>query len=160
TDINGNAAHSVFTRTCGLDVIDEDSTGRILSLAGLSGATVVEAALPPAGSLLLSPTNVSATTGSAQAITIAATDSAGAPAPGVHIDLQVSGQSLEHLLGITNANGKVTLSDTRYSPGTDRLRATGFIDGMLAASNDGQVIWTGGTVTPPPPPTDDGGDGG
>lgn|GEM_PF-1510363 len=33
TDVNGNAAHSVFTATGGMDIIDVDSSGQILSLA-------------------------------------------------------------------------------------------------------------------------------
>ena len=32
-DVNGNASHNVFTDTCGLNVVDQDPSGAILSLA-------------------------------------------------------------------------------------------------------------------------------
>lgn len=32
-DVNGNASHNVFTDTCGLNIVDQDSSGAILSLA-------------------------------------------------------------------------------------------------------------------------------
>jgi len=34
TDVNGNASHVVFTATAGLNVVDVDADGRILSIAG------------------------------------------------------------------------------------------------------------------------------
>jgi hypothetical protein len=34
SDINGNFSHNIFTATGGLDVVDVDATGEILSLAG------------------------------------------------------------------------------------------------------------------------------
>ena len=33
-DINGNASHSIFLNTAGLNVVDYDASGAILSLAG------------------------------------------------------------------------------------------------------------------------------
>lgn len=51
-DVNGNASHCVFTSTGGMNVVDNDSSGRILSLAyrGQIGTTGV---VPEPGSLAL-----------------------------------------------------------------------------------------------------------
>lgn len=32
-DVNGNASHNIFTDTCGLSIVDQDSSGAIMSLA-------------------------------------------------------------------------------------------------------------------------------
>lgn len=39
TDINGNASHNIFTATSGLNIVDLDSSGAILSLAGRGKVT-------------------------------------------------------------------------------------------------------------------------
>src|SRR5262249_50705363 len=39
SDINGNASHNIFTGTFGLNVVDFDSRGHILSLAGTGQVT-------------------------------------------------------------------------------------------------------------------------
>jgi hypothetical protein len=41
SDINGNASHNIFLATSGLDVVDFDSNGEILSLAGRGFVTPV-----------------------------------------------------------------------------------------------------------------------
>jgi hypothetical protein len=41
-DVNGNASHSVFTNTGGLDIVDVDAAGRILSIAGRQAVIAVE----------------------------------------------------------------------------------------------------------------------
>ncbi|HEY6991904.1 MAG TPA: hypothetical protein VH369_26160 [Bryobacteraceae bacterium] len=39
TDLNGNASHNIFTATSGLNIVDLDSSGAILSLAGRGKVT-------------------------------------------------------------------------------------------------------------------------
>jgi hypothetical protein len=51
-DINGNASHNIFTSTGGLNVVDYDSTGNILTLAG-RGQVTVGGVAPEPGTLIL-----------------------------------------------------------------------------------------------------------
>ena len=51
-DINGNASHNIFTSTGGLNVVDYDSTGNILTLAG-RGQVTVTGVTPEPGTLIL-----------------------------------------------------------------------------------------------------------
>ncbi|HEY3414453.1 MAG TPA: PEP-CTERM sorting domain-containing protein [Armatimonadota bacterium] len=50
TDINGNASHCVFTATGGMDVVDNDAAGRILSLA-YRGQIGTKGVVPEPGTL-------------------------------------------------------------------------------------------------------------
>ena len=47
TDINGNASHNIFTATSGLNIVDLDSSGAILSLAGRGKVTGGGASVVP-----------------------------------------------------------------------------------------------------------------
>lgn len=40
SDINGNASHNIFTGTGGLNIVDQDASGNIMSLAGRGTVTV------------------------------------------------------------------------------------------------------------------------
>jgi hypothetical protein len=53
SDINGNASHSVFTGTFGLNVVDMDPAGEILSLAGRGKVTGGGISTPEPGTLAL-----------------------------------------------------------------------------------------------------------
>jgi hypothetical protein len=52
SDVNGNASHNIFTSTGGLNVVDLDSSGNILSLAG-RGQVTAGGITPEPGTLLL-----------------------------------------------------------------------------------------------------------
>jgi hypothetical protein len=52
SDINGNASHNIFTSTGGLNVVDNDSFGHILTLAG-RGQVTVGGVTPEPGTLIL-----------------------------------------------------------------------------------------------------------
>jgi hypothetical protein len=52
SDINGNASHSVFTGTFGLNVVDHDAQGEIMSLAG-RGRVTTGGVVPEPSSILL-----------------------------------------------------------------------------------------------------------
>ncbi len=56
-DINGNASHSVFTGTFGLNIVDTDPSGDILSLAG-RGKVSTGGVVPEPGSVLLFGTSL------------------------------------------------------------------------------------------------------
>ena len=53
SDINGNASHSVFTGTFGLNVVDNDTLGEIMSLAGRGKVTTGGVVPEPTSILLL-----------------------------------------------------------------------------------------------------------
>jgi hypothetical protein len=53
SDVNGNASHSVFTGTFGLNVVDNDSQGEIMSLAGRGKVTGGGIETPEPGTLAL-----------------------------------------------------------------------------------------------------------
>lgn len=54
SDVNGNASHNIFTATSGLNAVDVDSNGNILSLAGRGGRVDPRVGLvPEPGSLAL-----------------------------------------------------------------------------------------------------------
>jgi hypothetical protein len=53
TDVNGNASHNIFDGTGGLNIVDLDSSGAILSLAGRGKVTVGGVTPEPASILLL-----------------------------------------------------------------------------------------------------------
>jgi hypothetical protein len=53
SDVNGNASHSVFTGTFGLNIVDQDAQGEIMSLAGRGKVTGGGIATPEPGSLAL-----------------------------------------------------------------------------------------------------------
>lgn len=52
-DINGNASHNIFTSTGGLNVVDFDSSGSILTLAGRGQVTAGGGITPEPGTLIL-----------------------------------------------------------------------------------------------------------
>jgi hypothetical protein len=52
SDINGNASHNIFTSTGGLNVVDNDANGNILSLAG-RGQVTTGGIIPEPSSVLL-----------------------------------------------------------------------------------------------------------
>ena len=52
-DVNGNASHNIFTGTGGLSVVDYDSSGAILSLAGRGAVTSTGLAPEPASICLV-----------------------------------------------------------------------------------------------------------
>jgi len=52
SDVNGNASHNIFTSTGGLNVVDVDSSGNILSLAG-RGQVTTGGITPEPGTLIL-----------------------------------------------------------------------------------------------------------
>ena len=52
-DINGNASHNIFTATGGLNVVDQDATGAILTLASRGQLSVTGAVVPEPSSLVL-----------------------------------------------------------------------------------------------------------
>lgn len=56
-DVNGNASHSVFTGTFGLNIVDTDPSGDILSLAG-RGKVSTGGVVPEPGSVLLFGTSL------------------------------------------------------------------------------------------------------
>jgi PEP-CTERM motif-containing protein len=53
TDINGNFSHNIFTSTGGLNVVDRDRSGDILSLAGRGQVNPGTGLVPEPGSVLL-----------------------------------------------------------------------------------------------------------
>jgi len=53
TDINGNFSHNIFTSTGGLNVVDKDRSGDILSLAGRGQVNPGTGLVPEPGSVLL-----------------------------------------------------------------------------------------------------------
>lgn len=53
SDINGNASHNIFTSTGGLNVVDFDSSGAILTLAGRGQVTAGGGITPEPGTLIL-----------------------------------------------------------------------------------------------------------
>jgi len=52
SDINGNASHNIFTSMGGLNIVDNDSSGHILTLAG-HGQVTVGGVVPEPGTLIL-----------------------------------------------------------------------------------------------------------
>lgn len=60
TDVNGNASHNIFTRSGGLNVVDNDSSGQILSLAffGPLGPGGPSGAVPEPSSVILLATGM------------------------------------------------------------------------------------------------------
>ena len=62
-DLNGNFSHSFFPGTCGMDVLDTDAQGRILSLATAGSVGGPTRVVPPTNYLLLSPPSATAHVG-------------------------------------------------------------------------------------------------
>jgi YD repeat-containing protein len=108
--------------------------------------------VPPSGSLTLTPNTVSQLSAGQSVTFIAtATDAAGNPVSNAPIALNVNGDNMLQLNGVTGANGQVSFTYAGANTGTDTVQALGTITGMFAVSNQVTVPW--GTAVAPPPGT-------
>jgi RHS repeat-associated protein len=108
--------------------------------------------MPPSGTIALTPNTVPQMSAS-QSVTFTAlaTDAAGNPVPNAPVALNVSGEDMLQLSGVTGANGQVSFTYTGASVGIDTVQALATVSGMFAISNQVTVPW--GTAVAPPPGT-------
>jgi RHS repeat-associated protein len=122
-----------------------------LSLTMASGP--VQTAVPPAGSLTVTPNPVPPMlAGQNLTLTAQATDATGNPAPNATVTWYVMGPNTLEANSVTDASGKASFTYTGASVGTDTVQAQGTITGMFTVSNQVTVPWGVPAPTPPTNP--------
>ncbi len=147
SDLNGNFSHNRFDDTCGLDVLDADLAGHVISLATPGTVAGPTRVVPPTNYLLLSPASASHEVGTHATLTASAADAAGDARPGVDVTLDIgAGPDAGTYYGRTDAAGKASFDFVARSAGTEYAYATALIAGDPAVSNAAGMTWTSPTA--------------
>jgi len=156
SDLNGNFSHNRFDDTCGLDVLDADLAGNVISLATPGTVAGPTRVVPPTNYLLISPASASHEVGTHATLTVSAADAAGDARPGVDVTLDIgAGPDAGTYYGRTDAAGHADFDFVAHATGTEYAIATALIAGDPAVSNAAGMTWTsptaggGGTGTDP-----------
>ena len=124
SDLNGNFSHNFFPGTCGMDVLDTDAQGRIMSLATAGSVGGPTHVVPPTNYLLLSPPSATAHTGTDVTLTAQALDAAGNPRPGVSVVFDIVGANPANPIATTDAAGNAVVVHRGTVAGTDTVQAS------------------------------------
>ncbi len=120
------------------------------------GGVPIEAPLPPAVSLQLTPTTITGDeVGERQTLTVTARDASDKPVAGLPIDLHIFGPNAKEISVTTNAAGVAESFYVGSRAGQDTVSATASISGRQVASNQLTVPWAvpeTPKLPPAPPP--------
>jgi RHS repeat-associated protein len=154
-DINGNFAHNRFPSACGMDVLDTDGDGNIMSLATPAAAGGASTVVPPVGTVTIRPLAADdKPTGSEHRATIRVLNAEGNPAAGAAVAVRVTGPNALNRTMTADDNGTAVLAYRGVNPGTDAIWATAAVNSLRLISNKATVTWVPGDDEGPP---DDGG---
>jgi RHS repeat-associated protein len=147
--------------TKGFDLACQGNESTSWQLVGGEG-TVVNAPLPPATTLTLSPAgHTTLNVNQPQVFTASAMDATGKPVANLPVTLALFGANAQHLTATTAANGVATFpAIVGHNAGDDSVQATAFVQGRLTVSDASTLTWnipvpggppSGGTPAQAPP---------
>ncbi len=113
-----------------------------------TGGSVVDAPLPPIGTVTIARSAPELEIGGSASVIVSVRNGLGEPAADAEVTVSVSGPNPSRVTGLTDENGTAVLTYTGMTTGIDTVQAEVLLNGLASASNVVSIIWSDGPPGP------------